>query len=48
MDRICFAVDTKEESKLVIDGYGAENLRHDEIFINDKMVKLNLCYVENI
>ena len=41
MDRICFPVDTKEESKLVIDEYGAEKLNKGEMIINDTVITLN-------
>ena len=41
MDRICFPVDTKEDSKLVIDEYGAENLNNGEIIVNDTLITLN-------
>ena len=41
IDRICISVDTKEESKLVIDEYGAENLNNGQIVINDTIITLN-------
>lgn len=41
LNRICFALDTKQQSKLVLDDYGAENLNHNEIIVNDKIIKLN-------
>ena len=45
IDRVCFKVDSKEESKLVIDNYGAEKLNEFDIMINDKRIselKMNI------